>query len=361
MRAPLLMALFAAGLAAQVPDLAFDSAPNFIRMPEHIHMGEVAGVATDSKGNVYVYTRTGSDNATMGGSRIFTHGGSRLFEFDATGRFLREIGVGVYGFLVAQAVRVDAQDNIWVVDRGGSQVMKFDQTGRIAMVMGRKPEAINPGGGRGPAQAPAAGRGGEGRGAAPAAAAPPAGGRGPVGGGVRGDNFQRPTDVAFDAAGNIFVADGYGNSRVAKFAKNGLFLKSWGSRGTEDGQFNTPHSIAVDPQGNVYVADMGNKRIQVFDNDGVFKSTITGVGSPRAMCISQGAHPLLYVSNSNAVDSDENGEIYRMELDGKILGKFGQAGKQLKEFWTANALDCRSNSLYVGEIGNWRVQKLAVH
>ena len=341
MKFTVLMAFFAAGLAAQVPDISFDSVANFVKMPEHIHLGEVAGVATDSKGNVYVYTRTGSDNATMGGSRIFTHGGSRLFEFDATGKYVREIGIGVYGFLVAQAVRVDAQDNIWVVDRGGSQVMKFDQSGRIAMVMGRKPEAINPGGGRGPA--------------------PAAGGRGPVGVGVRGDNFNRPTDVAFDAAGNIFVADGYGNSRVAKFTKDGVFVKSWGSRGTENGQFDTPHSIAVDAQSNVYVADMGNKRIQVFDNDGNFKSQITGVGSPRAMCISQGAHPLLYVSNSNAIDSDEGGEIYRMELDGKILGKFGQAGKQMKEFWTVNAIDCRSNAVYVGELGNWRVQKLAIH
>jgi DNA-binding beta-propeller fold protein YncE len=182
-----------------------------------------------------------------------------------------------------------------------------------------------------------------------------------VGAGVRGDSFNRPTDVAFDAAGNIFVSDGYGNARVAKFSKDGVFLKSWGSKGTENGQFDTPHGIAVDAQGNVYVADRGNKRIQIFDNDGTFKSQITGVGAPQAICISQGAHPVLYSSNSNAIDSDEGGEIYRMELDGKILGKFGQVGKQLKDFWTVNALDCRSNALYVGELGNWRVQKLSVH
>jgi hypothetical protein len=182
-----------------------------------------------------------------------------------------------------------------------------------------------------------------------------------VGAGVRGDNFNRPTDVAFDAAGNIFVSDGYGNARVAKFTKNGVFVKSWGSKGTENGQFDTPHAIAVDAQGNVYVADRGNKRIQIFDNDGNYKSQITGVGSPQAMCMSQGAHPLLYVSNSNPIDSDEGGEIYKMELDGRILGKFGTVGKQIKEFWTVNALDCRSNALYVGELGNWRVQKVTLH
>ena len=350
-----LLGLCAVSLFAQ--DLAYDSVANFIKMPEHIYMGEAAGVATDSKGNVYVYTRTGSENARMAGSRVFTDGGSRLFVFDSNGKYLREMGVGLYGFLFAQAVRVDAQDNVWVVDRGGNQVIKFDPQGHIAMVMGRKPEAINTGGGRGPAPAAAGGRGAEGRGAA----APPAGGRGPVGAGVRGDSFNRPTDVAFDAAGNIFVSDGYGNARVAKFSKNGVFLKSWGSKGAENGQFDTPHSIAVDAQGNVYVADRGNKRIQIFDNDGTFKSQITGIGAPQAICISQGAHPVLYSSNSNAIDSDEGGEIYRMELDGKILGKFGQVGKQLKDFWTVNALDCRSNALYVGELGNWRVQKLSVH
>ena len=147
----LLAVAIALPAAAQVPDIQFDSVANFIKMPEHIHMGEAAGVATDSKGNVYVYTRTGSDAAKMGGSRVFTFGGSRLFEFDSTGKFIREMGVGAYGFLFAQAVRVDAQDNVWVVDRGANQVIKFDQQGRIQMVMGRKPEAINPGGGRGPA------------------------------------------------------------------------------------------------------------------------------------------------------------------------------------------------------------------
>ena len=112
-------------------------------------MGEAAGVATNSKGSIFVYTRTGGVNATLGGSRIFTHGGSRLFEFDRTGKYVREIGEGVYGFLFAQSVRVDSSDNIWVVDSGSSMVIEFDPEGRILMTLGRKPEAVSLAGGRG--------------------------------------------------------------------------------------------------------------------------------------------------------------------------------------------------------------------
>jgi DNA-binding beta-propeller fold protein YncE len=182
-----------------------------------------------------------------------------------------------------------------------------------------------------------------------------------VGAGIPGDNFNRPTDVAFDAAGNIFVSDGYGNSRVAKFDRNGRFLKSWGSRGTAPGQFNTPHTIAADAQGNVYVGDRGNRRIQVFNNDGEFKAQYLHVGAPWAVCVSPGPRQYLFSSNSNGTANMENGEIYKMELDGRVLGKFGRAGKLLKEFGSVHEIDCRNpNELLVGEITNWRVQKLTL-
>jgi hypothetical protein len=309
-----------------------------LKLPAGIYLGEAAGVATNSKGNILVYTRTGEDG-TMGGSRFFTHGGSRLFQFDSAGKYLGEMGVGLYGFMFAQSVRVDSNDNIWTVDRGADVVVKFDPAGRFLMAFGRKPESVNPGGSGG-------GRGG----------------RGVPGQGIAGDNFNRPTDVAWDAAGNIFVSDAYTNARVVKLDKNGKFIKTWGSKGSGEGQFDMPNSIAVDAQGNVYVADLGNKRIQVFDNDGNFKSQIGDVGSPWAICISSSAHQYLYSSNSNPPDSFDNGEIYKMELDGKVLGKFGAAGKLAKEFGTVNEIDCRNpNSLYVGELTNWRVQKLTLH
>ena len=325
-----------------VPEIPYDAAPFALRMPAAIHLGEAAGVATNSAGHLFVYTRTGNQTAGLGNSRLFVHGGSRLFEFDRTGLFIREIGTGIYGFLVAHAVRVDAQDNIWVVDEGSSQVIKFAPDGRVLMVMGRKAEAINI---RVPSATPPP---------------PPAAGSGRGG---AGDQFNRPSDVAWDADGNIFVADGHAaNARVAKFDKNGRFLASWGSRGSDPGQFNTPHSIATDAAGNVYVADQGNKRIQVFDNAGTFKAQIANVGVPTALCISRGAHQYLFSAHTGDAYGMDDAAIYKLELDGRIVGRFGKAGKLPGELGLVNALDCRTpSSLVVGEVWNWRVQKVTLH
>src|SRR3984893_5779933 len=166
--------------AQTAPEIAFDAVANPLTMPDDIYLGEVGGVATNSKGDVFVYTRTGHPTISLGGARAFAHGGSRLFQFDRTGKFVREIGQGLYGFLYAQQVRVDPQDNVWIVDQMSSMVIKFDPNGQIALLLGRKAEAEN---------IPA-------RGAAPAAAAaaPAAEGRGaaPAGGGGRGAGAAGP-------------------------------------------------------------------------------------------------------------------------------------------------------------------------
>jgi len=363
----LALALFAAaGLAPNrmsaqsgASTINFDSV-NPLTLPDDIYLGEVGGVATNSRGDVFVYTRTGHPTMSLASARPFVHSGSRLFQFDRSGKFTREIGQGVYGFLFAAQVRVDPQDNLWVVDEYSSMVMKFDPQGRVAFLLGRKPESIaNPGArvaaaGEGGGRGDAAGRGGEGGGR---------GRGGPPGAGAPQDVFNRPTDVAWDAQGNIFVADGRGNARVAKFSKDGVFVKSWGQRGTAAGQFASVDSIAVDAQGNVYAADAGNGRVQVFDNNGTFKTEIKNVGNAQAICMTPGANQVLYVSNSNPpTDLDTAGEIYKMRLDGTMIGKFGRAGKLPKEFGTVNAIDCRTeNTLYVGEVGNFRVQKLTLH
>ncbi len=321
---------------AQVREIPFDSVPNALQLPAGIYLGEVSGVATNSRGDIFVYTRTGHPTVTLGTARPFMHGGSRLFQFDKTGKYVREIGKETYAFNFGDQIRVDANDNLWVVDQMSAMVVRFDGQGHANFWLGRKPEAIP----------------------VPAVVRPPGDGAG-----EQTDLFNRPTDVAWDAAGNIFVADGLGNARIAKFDKEGKFVKSWGKRGTGNGEFANVRSIAVDAQGNVYAADAGNRRIQVFDNNGTFKTAFTNVGSAHGLCITKGANPSLYVSNSNPTnDIDRDGEIYKMKLDGTIIGKFGRAGKLPKEFGTVNAIDCRDeNTLYVGEVGNLRVQKLVLH
>jgi DNA-binding beta-propeller fold protein YncE len=322
--------LLAATLAAQTkpkanaPEIPFDSVPNFLKMPPNLYMGEGIGVATDSKGHIFVYTRSQT---------------TRLFEFNSTGTFMREIGEGLYGFAFAHAVRVDPQDNIWVVDEGSNTVIKFNPEGRVAMVLGHRPEP------------PDAGLG----------LAPSAPGSNPV-----PYLFDRPTDVAWDPAGNIFVSDGYGNSRVVKYDKNGRYIAAVGSKGSGQLQLNLPHTMAADANGNIYVGDRSNSRIQVFDDDLKFKATYDNVGAPWAVCVSPGPHQYLYSSNSWPDTSDSrliptSGEIYKMELDGTVVGKFGGAGKAPGEFSTVHEIDCRNpDQLLVSEITAWRVQKIVL-
>ena len=228
--ATLLLAAAACILPAAAQDIAFSGSQPLV-LPHDTFMGSATGVATNSKGHVFVYTRNGSPTITLGGSRSFAHGGSSLYEFGADGKFIRQIGKQVYGFLAAQALRVDAQDNIWAVDRYSSMVIKFHPDGTVAMLLGRKPESVDV-----------------------------------------------PTP-------------------------------------------NTP------PRNN-----------------------------------GAGAHQYLFASNTNPYnDLDHGGEITKLELDGRVVGKFGHAGKQLKEFGTTTGIDCRGgNTLYVAEAGNWRVQKVVL-
>jgi hypothetical protein len=325
------MLLFAGTLLAQmkataqnVPEIPYDSVPNFLKLPPGLYLGEAIGVATNSKGHVFVYTRSAN---------------TRLFEFDQTGKFVREIGEGSYGFEFAHSVRVDPEDNIWAVDEGTNMIIKFNPAGRVMMVLGHRPEVI--------------------AGLLPTAPPPP---KPPA----EKYTFSRPTDVGWDPQGNIFISDGYGNNRVVKYDKNGRFLKQVGSEksGSEPGQFNLPHGLAVDAQGNVYVADRSNNRLQVFDNDLNLKKVYTNIGTSWTVCVSPGPHQYLFSSNSNPNGNppgswDNTGEIYKMELDGTILGKFGHASKQLGGFQVVHMFDCRNpNEIIVAEIESWRVQKL---
>jgi len=302
------------------PDIPYDSVPNFLKMPPKLYLGEGIGVARNSKGHVFVFTRSGE---------------TRLFEFDQNGVFVREIGQGLYGFSMAHGVRVDSQDNIWTVDEGTDVVVKFSPDGKVLMILGRRREAVE--------------------GVEPTNAPPPP---------PQPYRFGRPTDITWDPQGNIFIADGYTNSRVVKYDKDGRYIKEVGTRGTQPTQMNIPHSITSDAKGNIYVADRQNRRIQVFDSDLKLLKIYDNIGAPWAVCITPGPHQYLYSSNSNPDNNDSrqaavSGEIYKMELDGTVIGKFGKPGKQLGEFSTVHAIDCRNeNELLVSEITAWRVQKL---
>jgi sugar lactone lactonase YvrE len=349
---------FSGSLAAQsgAPEIAFDSTGNILKSADNAVVGEVGGVGRNSKGQIFVYTRTGHPYATLADNRTFYRNGSRLYQFDPSGKFVRELGQDVYGFNAAFGLRVDPQDNVWTIDAGANQVVKFDSEGKVALVLGRKPEAISvrPGPPPGaPPAAPGGGGGGGGRG----------GQTGPPGAGTPGSTFNRPSDVAWDKAGNIYISDGMaGNvNRIAKFNKDGNFLKQWGATGSEQGQFNGPKALAVDAAGNVYVLDSGNKRIQVFDGEGTFKSQFSNIGTPLTMCMTTGATQYLYISHSGDPDGMEDAAILKVTLDGKTVGKFGSAGKLPKQFGLANSIDCRTeNELLVGEMTNWRVQKVTL-
>jgi NHL repeat len=353
------------------PEIPFDSNADMLRTPVEgsgaIFVGEVGGVGQNSKGQIYVYTRTGHPYATLADNRTFERGGSRLLQFDRTGKFERELGQDVYGFNAAMGLRIDPQDNVWTIDEVASQVVKFDPEGRVVLVLGRKPEAIGvrpaaPGGGRGGPEGgggrggpeAGAGRGGAppaaaggGRGAAPAGPGGGGGGRGAAGAGTPGSTFSRPTDVAWDKAGNIYIADGIGNTnRVAKFDKDGKFIKQWGSTGSENGQFNGVKSLAIDAQDNVY---------------GNFKSQFANVGTPMTMCMTKGSTQYLYISHAGDPDGMVDAAIYKVQLNGTVVGKFGSAGRLPKQFGLANSIDCRNeNELLIGELANWRIQKVTL-
>jgi len=334
--------------AAGVPTIQFDASVDFLKLPPDLYFGEVAGVAMDARRHLFVFSRTGSRTTVHGAAA------SQLFEFGPDGSFIRELGKNLYGFAFAHTVRIGPGGNIWAVDEGTNMVIELSPAGRVLMVLGRRAEAV---------EAPPA---------EPAPGTQPRPGWG---------SFNRPTDIAWDNAGNAFIADGYNNSRVVKVDAHGRWVKTWGERGSEEGQFNILHSIASDARGNVYVADRTNRRIQVFDADGTFLRQFTidvpfaGVpnvmlgampsagsnplavsGAPWAICITPGPNQVLY--SADAVP----GRIYKLSLGGKVLGVLGEAGKDVKQFGWIHEIACPSeNELYVAELLNWRVQKLTLH
>ena len=315
----LCMSSFLFSQQSQVLEIQFQSVPDFLKLPTDLYLGEAAGVAVNSRGHVFVLSRGNTTGPAYGA------GAAQLLEFDAQGKFLREIGHNLYAWSYAHSVRVDKEDNIWVADKGSDMVIKFNPEGRVVMVFGRKQEASDEKTGPLPHPNPPL---------------PPVDGM-----------FRQVTDMAWDKAGNTYISDGYINSRIAKV--------------------------------DIYVADRGNRRIQVFDNEGKFLRQMTidvafdpnaspaignkpvlpmkgsqtmAPGSPWAICITPPPNQVLFSSDAYP------GRIYKLSLDGKVLGVLGESGKQLKQFGWIHEIACPSeHELYVSELLNWRVQKLLLN
>jgi len=349
-----LLSLLATPVFAQqvVPDIPFESVP-FLRITPDRNLGEVLAVAVNSKGHLVVLNHPGT-SAT--GGPVYGNATTNIFEYDEKGNFVREVAHGVYGLAYAHSVRFDKYDNLWIVDKAAMSVVKLNPEGIVMMNLGRRDE--------GPDEPRY-------RHANP----PPT----PV-----DAMFNGSTDVAWDASDNIYIGDGYFNSRLAKFDKHGNWIKQWGGPGEggehaneNPGKFRNPHNVGIDREGNVYAADRGNRRIQVFDTDGNFKKFIflnaaydktrhpvlgnmpvshPDETAPWTICITNGPTQYLYATDA------EPGRIYKLSLpDGKILGKYGLSGHELGQFNWAHGLACPAEDvIYVADMNNWRVQKLVL-
>jgi len=274
------------------PKLNFAVDPEWPRLPAGWTFEETPGIAVDSREHVFVFHR----------------GPHSIMEFDQAGNLVRSWGDGV--FVRPHGLRFDNEGNLWATDDQGHIVVKMDSLGRVRMVLGRKNTK-----------------------------------------GETKDTFNRPTDVAFAPNGDFYVSDGYGNSRVVKFDKDGKYLTAWGKKGTGESEFNTPHAVAVDKRGRVYVGDRENYRMQVFDADGKFIAQWKHVGSPWGIQIKD---DLIFMCDGH------NSRVLKLSLDGEILGVLGGPGKLPGQFDFVHHMAIGpSNSLYTAEIKNWRAQKFA--
>jgi sugar lactone lactonase YvrE len=344
------VALLCVPVSAQQPSppaLTAESVPDFLKLPAGANFGEVSGVAVNSKGHIFVFTRSNSAHGPA-----YAPSAAQLLEFGVKGEFIREIGKDLYAWSFAHTVRIDRDDNIWAIDKGSDMIVKFNQAGRVMEVYGRRRESADES--TGPWEHPN----------------PPL----PHVDGL----FRQPTDVAWDSAGNLYISDGYVNSRIAKFDRKGDWVKSWGERGSLPGEFNLPHALVVDREDHIYVGDRSNRRIQVFDTEGRFLrqftidvppepgtkavngNTPTGarlsavIGAPNSICITPGPSQVLFVGESTFP-----GRVFKVALDGKVLGVIGKSGRQLGQFSGVHQLACPSEfEIYAAETSNWRVQKL---
>lgn len=281
------------------PTLAYEATEHSLSLPIGWYLGEVAGVALNSQGHLFVFHR----------------GDHQLLEFDADGKFIREIGQGL--FRVPHGLRIDDTDNVWTTDQETHQVIKFHHRGEVALVLGRRNMP----------------------------------GKGWYDRGYDLVLLREPSDIGFDSEGNIYVADA-GNFRIVKYDEFGEPLLAWGSEGSKPGEFNFPHSIVVDEKDNLYVTDRENGRIQVFSTTGEFMEQWDDVGHPYVVQLAE--DNTIWMTDARA------GKVINLDLKGSVIGGFGQWGKEIGDlgFGHGIALDANGD-IFVGEIWNWRVQRFS--
>jgi peptidylamidoglycolate lyase len=280
-------------------------------------LGQVSGVALDSHGHVFVFHRANQPWLDAPGTTPISE--PALLRLEAhSGAIEAELGRG--RFVVPHGLRIDRNDHLWLTDVGTHQVHELDHDGALLRSFGVAGEA-----------------------------------------GADETHFDQPTDVAIAADGTLFIADGYGNSRVVVLDADGGFVRAWGSAGSAPGQLNTPHSIALDAQGRVYVADRGNARIQRFTQDGtlidVWQSA--ALGRPWALTLAgDGSVFVVDGGDQNPVPPDR-GRLLRLDADGKVLETWSSFGNQDGQIYWGHAIAVsNANEVYVGDVRfGMRVQK----
>jgi len=277
--------------AAASDRIEFEPARSFLKLPKDATLGQCSAVDFDSKGRLYLFHR----------------GKHPIMCFDSGGKFIHSWGDDLIG--KAHGLRVDRADNIWVTDIGHHVVFKFSPQRKLLLALGQSDKP-----------------------------------------GLGNDQFDKPTDVAFGSKGEIYVSDGYGNSRVMKFASNGKFLAQWGTPGKGRGEFNLPHTMVVDKQGRVIVGDRENDRIQVFDSKGRLLEVWPGF-APYGLELD--ATGTLFVADGRA------NKILRLNSSGKVMGSWGRKGSAPGEFNLPHMLAAdKSGNLFIAEVGGMRLQKL---
>jgi peptidylamidoglycolate lyase len=289
------------------------------KLPDNFNLGSPTGLGLDSKGNIIAFHRSGKVWKTMPVSDLSVIKEKTISKIDSkTGEMLNSWGNDL--FIMPHGLEVDNQDNIWVTDCGLHQVFKFDANGNLLMTLG---EAKVPGN--------------------------------------DSAHFNLPTDIAVSADGSFYVSDGYGNSRVIKFSKDGTYLFEWGQFGNKQGEFNIPHGIALDDDGHVYVADRENNRIQKFDSDGNFltlwQNTVTD--QLYSVAIDDQNDHLFGIDYMTVNDTIVKGsDIFRFDLNANLQLRFGRTGSYDGSVSRYHDVQIdKDGNIYVGDILENRIQK----